>query len=277
MATYVATNGGYFLNYSLKGRVSDRSADLAFRIRYQNDEGSIAIVDSSEFMLDYAYENVEIYITAQSLESGTNLRNFRFQDFDLTLNSIFFHPIGLSGIYNYRYNQLRSDELVEPLAGNYIAVLQNVLFFEAVNVRLFRIEVLNATQPQELDLSAISYTNIRGLAGWQDKLFILFDDPSGNFLGIFDIDGNLLETIDFRRNCFHLAISPRGILYTNEYGDIFEPNTLVRFDLNSETFLDDKIHPGYNPLGMRIWGDKFFFTDYPKQVLATMPLSELEN
>lgn len=114
-ATYVATNRGYFLNYSLKGKVSNRDVDAAFRIRYEDADGSIAVVDTSEYMLDYPYKDVKVHISVLSLESGTILRQTDIQDFDLTLNSILFHPLGQAGIYDYRYSELRSEELVGSL------------------------------------------------------------------------------------------------------------------------------------------------------------------
>lgn len=277
VASYVPTNEGYYLNFVLRGLASDRVIDASFRIHYEIADGIIAVIDTSEYMLDYAYQGVENYISALSLESGTTLRHSNLQDFDLSLNSIFFHPLGQAGIFNYRYSDLRSEELVGALSGNYIAVMQEHLFFEMVNTQLFRLALQDGAQPEEIDLSAVPYENILGLAAWQDKLFIYFDASSGNFLGIFDLNGNLLETIDFPRDCLYLAVSSTGILYTNEYTGLSEPDLLVRFDLNSETFLEDKIHPGNSPAGLRVWGERLYFTDYPKPALFSLPLSALEE
>ena len=52
---------------------------------------------------------------------------------------------------------------------------------------------------------------------------------------------------------------------------------LSRFDLSTNSFLEAGLLPTENWNGIRIYENKFYFTDFKKRLIGIIPISEINN
>ncbi|MGH1363127.1 MAG: hypothetical protein ACRBF0_06190 [Calditrichia bacterium] len=273
--TYIGNGNRFYLNFDLSGKVPDDVVDAQIRIFYELSNGERVGVDTSAYMLSYPYPEAEIYIEADKLANGTTILKMQLQDFEITGTSVFFHPTGALGTYEYRFADLRAGETVGYNGGNHIAVGDDYLFFEPGGGSQVRRYVRNSGETDLLfDFSSINYLGVFGMDVWQGALFILFWADGGDFIGRFDYDGNLLETIPYPKRGYFMSISDNGILYTTDLStDLNGVNMIDRFNLNTGEMLESRIHPAISTEGLRVLGANLYYVDYPKRLIVSVPLS----
>lgn len=223
--------------------------------------------DSTTSPDDNPYKSAKVFILADEVYHEMEIY---FQDIDLTDSTLIFHPSSSFGLYEYNFSTEHTSELVVYGAGDCIAQDSIFVFWDYGTQNIFRYNYKLDFTDLEFNLSSLNYNWITGLECWQNKLYVLFRATPQNFIGIFDYNGNFISSIPFQKDTYFLAIYD-NVLYTHDYRTV-----LSRFDLNTSTFLDDKILPTDDPSGIRIYKDKFYYIDWGKRLIGEMQLSEFE-
>ena len=201
----------------------------------------------------------------------------RVEDFDLNSKKLYIHPTSSFGLYQYDFTSKELKLLTIYSSGNYIAHDSIYVFYEISGYNIFRYNLLKDTTDLQLDLVGLSYTNIYGMDVYHHILFVKLysQNATNSVLAKFDLEGNFIASIPYARRSFFMAIHSEieySIFFSN--GD---EARLSRFDLSTNSFLETRLLPTENSDGIRIYENKFYFTDLKRRMIGIMPISELNN
>lgn len=265
---YVSSGDNYYLDFRFTEGVPKEKLYYEFRLQYRMNDNSLADVDSSHLMLKYPYPSAEVFITADQVSPAESIY---FQDFDFGNNGLFYHPTGPMGLYEYNFTTGSTRLLVNYPGGDAIAYDSIYIFWDNMHTLIERFNLALDTTDMELDLHQFTFDQIGGLACWQGKLYALLRSINGNFLAVFDENGNPIETIPYPNKTFYLTID-HHIAYS-----IYTPEQAISmFDLNSRSLIGTKPMPYYDWEGIRVHQGNFYYVAYAKRVIGVIPLSEFE-
>ncbi len=217
---------------------------------------------------------VETFITYDDLfkNAGPNGPD-RVQDFDLNSSTVFLHPTGAFGIYQYQLDSGELKKLVDYPSGNYIAHESEYLFYEVSGVRLHRYNLASQSTDLQFDLTSFDFSSINGLDCDQGRLYLnLYSQNSKSaVLAVFDFDGNFVESISYPRNTLHLTID-NDVAYAIFIDDTATAE-LSRFSLSTKSFLENQSLPTENWDGIRTFKDKLYFADFERHLIGAIAAS----
>ena len=262
---YHESGDNFYPNFIFKEKIDESLIYYFFKLEYFLTDSSVIEVDSSAFMLNYPYHSVRLFKRADEISGNQT----DFQDFYLTQDILFYHPLGSLGLFKYDLTSDVSTELFGYSSGDYIAYDSIYVFWDFGRQWLYRYNLALDTTDLEIDLSGLNYSRIAGLECHNGDLYVLFHSLSGNYLAKFSYDGQLLSSIPYSGETYFLTIDDDYFL-SHDYH-----TNLYLYDLNSGNLLDTKLMPTAEPEGIRIYNSNLYFVDYMKRVIAYLPLSDL--
>lgn len=265
---YISNGDYYYLNFQFICNISKEKLYFDYRIQYQMSDNSFTRIDSSHLMLQYPYKSAQVFITANEVYPSMAIY---FQDFYIGNQKMFFHPTGPLGLYEYDFNTGNTRTLEDYGSGNTIAHDSSFVFWDNGHYKIERYNILSDSTDLEFDLEQFNFEGIGGLECWQGKLYALFLSSQGNYLAIFDYDGNFLSTISYPEKMYYLTID-NGISYSINYED----KVLSLFDLDSENVIGSKLLPTNEWEGIRIYKGNFYYVEWARRVIGVFPLSDLQ-
>jgi hypothetical protein len=203
------------------------------------------------------------------------------QDFDLNNDKIYLWPTGPQGLHDYELLTSDLRKLVDRLGGDFLTYESNNVFFAmsgGTHCERYRVEDSSTISINLVDQGS-EFKLIGGMDVYEEALYVIlrksWDRPEETQILKYGPLFPMKEFIPYGKNTIFMTIA-NDILYSI---DISDPDRikLSRFNLETRQFLEDISHPTNYPDGMRIYQDKFYFTDYRERYIGSVPLSEIER
>ena len=257
---YEGSSGAYkvVFDYAFKAR-----GDCNLKLKYHLTNQDSIEVDTLMSMYKYPYTSTEIFF---DLEYTT-------QGFEIVGDYIYFCPSGgLGGIWR---DNLVVEEDAEDLyctgSGDLIAADSLYVFHDAGHYSIIRYNIQTEQMDMEFDLSSLGDDHfVGGLAVYNGKLYAYIcgnvNPASSMKLVSFDFGGNILEEIEMDDIAYGSMEIYNDICYWSNYST----NEILRYDLNTQTFLESVPAPSRNVEGIRIYGDYLYFTKFGYNVYRTL-------
>lgn len=265
--TYTPTGDCYFIDFKIEETVSLKELYYNFAVRFYLSDSSFKEITRKHYMLSFPYDSVKILFDVNTI--CYNQDYFDIQDFDFIDDILYFHPYGASGLYEFnKYGE--NKELVNYDGGDYIACDSNFIFIDWRHGLIKRYNIKLSNIDLSFDLSNLEYSRIWGLECWNKQVYVMFENQPNPYIAVFDYDGNYIKSIPYLKSNYHLTIDS-DIAYSRNLED-----GLIRFDLNTETFLEDKFLPTEECEAIHIEGNYLFYVDYNRQLICYLPVSQLK-
>lgn len=282
---YTKVDNKYKLEFEITTLVKQEAYIKHYILKFDMVDGTYIEIDKTAVLYKHPYENAEIFMLHEEvvlLGGGGYI-----QDFDIVENYLYYHPYGPLGLY--RYNLLTrapSDTLRDYAAGDHIAVAENYVFIDYAHSVIERYNTDSDSIDLVFDLSQISWANcdftcsnlsIFGLATNGNIVYMLADNNDSDEISIvqFDFDGSLLEETPYPASYGYNLEYYDGTLYSFNYNWENRSWTLERFDLNSNSLLETKPPPTPSPYGISIVNGRFYYADYNRKIICSIPISDL--
>jgi hypothetical protein len=189
---------------------------------------------------------------------------FDVQSFDVVDSKLYYHPYGAFGLYEYDMHSISTKTLYDYSGGDYIAASDKYIFCDINHDMIFRYNIFTDTIDIEINISAYLKEIIKGLEVYSDELYVLTDNES---ILRFSFELQYIGMHSYSISSYGLTIKD-NTAYSNDH------NQIVRFDLSTFNFLEPVALPSSNCEAIRIVGERMYFTDYAKQVVANVNLSD---
>ena len=249
---------------------------LAFLfINVSCDKSSDPISNHNQETFDY---HITILKTYEEI-FGDSTR--MIQDFDFNNEKIYLWPTGPQGLYDYNLSTSLLRKLVDRTGGDFLTYESNNVFFAMSGGTLcerYRIEDSSTISINLVDQGS-EFKIIGGMDIYEEALYVIlrksWNHPEETKILKFGPLFPMKEFITYGKNTIYMTIA-KDILYSI---DISDPDRikLSRFNLETRSFFEDISHPTNYPDGIRIYHDKFYFTDYHQGYIGSVPLSEVER
>ena len=259
---YIGTNGNYTLQFKFQKKVESSIVKYDFTLRYLLFDYSWVDLDTFVLMYRYPYESTTIFITADLIQYP----DIFFQDFDMNKEYLFFHPTGPLGLYQYSFNSKQTRNLVKYGSGDFITSDSTYVFYQNGDY-VYRYNLMRDSTDLQLKPKQPF-----GMDIYNHTLYVLLRDIYTPYtLARFDLDGNLIDSRPYQKLTSYMTIHD-DILYSVDYSE----KAISRFDLTTNTFLESRSAPTSKIYGIRIYGDRFYYADWGKRMIGTLPLWEIE-
>lgn len=281
---YVKSGDQYNLIFWFARPVSEKLINYSFTLRFMKTDGQSVDVDTTVSMLQFPYKNVQVYIKGDTIRYP-QLSSFKFQDFVIEKDVLYFHPVGAFGLYRYDLPSGIVQELANYPGGDHIAASPNYVFYDFNHSLIQRYNKAQGTQDLRIDLPTLlgkDFVAIRGLSCYQGTLYVLYLAPGDNSgedvveLATLSLDGALINTTRFDKQTYFISID-QGILYSINLFTERGVTKLTRFNLEEHSFLEERPFPTNEWEGIQVMDGKFYFVDYNKNIIAYVPLEEIKN
>lgn len=255
----------YSLEFNFSATLDSSKAETRFVVRYHL--ASSGIVETSVLVQQYKYpySRSEIFLNNNVL-TDISYEN-RYQDFDRIGDKLFFHPTGSQGLFENNLATGSSRYLLPYTSGDCIAA-DSVFVFCDVGHNTIRRYNLALDVDESVIVSFPREYSIRGIDADRGILYVIVDGPTHRFRR-YSYDGALLDSALLSLSHFHLTVS-NGIAYTTDFYQ-----TIHRFDIPTMTLLPNLKGPARNLEGIRIINGQFYYCDYFKKVVCSLPVQDL--
>ena len=261
-STFDTQAGVYRVQFTFTVKMDPSLIATPLTIRYHLGDSSLIDVDTTVALYSYPYPSTQILFT--KAEVGTP--GF-FQDLDRIGDKFFFHPTGPEGLYEYTLSSKQLRHLFLG-SGNHIAADSHFVFYEW-GALLIRYNLL----ADSIDLMSYVLSSMSsGLDTRNGYLYLLAGAPPTSFRR-YSYDGVYIDSIAFSENVYYLAID-NDIAYMTVSGT---PNRLMRYNLQTKTFLSDVMGPAYNLMGIKIYQGVMYYSDFNKRLVGYISVSDLKN
>ncbi len=262
-ALYEQVGDNVRLKFNFFHNTDDTTLLFNFTIRYVLIDSSIFDLDSSTVTYKWPYKSTEIFIKWSKILIPPEID---IQDFEILDSTIYFHPYGSAGMYQYDIKNPHTTLKKDYVGGDYLAVSQNYVFCDFDHHQVGRFDI--ASESINLAKILIPYdqqTEINGMDVYENKLYVVIEYKN---IVIYNFDLQPLDSIPYANYNVWLAIKD-SIAYSNNWSEI------VRFNLITQNYIKSVKYPTSNCEAISIIGDKMYFTDYKKKIIAYFNLSEL--
>lgn len=283
--TYIKVGNKYKLEFEITTLVKSKAYKNHYILKFNMVDGTYIEIDKTAVLYKHPYENAEIFMLQEEHESLVGLS--AIQDFDIVDDQLFYHPYGPVGLYKYNLStHAAPDALYDYSGGDHIAVAENYVFIDYSHSRIERYNTDSDSIDLVFDLSQISWTDCDfycsnlstyGLAAHNNIVYILVhnNDTNGLSVVMFDYEGNFLNEISYPASYGYNLEYYNGILFSYYYDLEDQAYTIKRFDLNSNSFLETKPSPTPSPDGISIVNGRFYYADYYRKIIFSLPISDL--
>ncbi|NHZ85537.1 MAG: hypothetical protein GWP19_06620 [Planctomycetia bacterium] len=283
--TYAKVGNKYKLEFEITTPVEPEVYIKHYILKFNMVDDSYIDINKTAILYKYPYENAEIFMLPEEmvlLGGGGYI-----QDFDIVENYLYYHPYGPMGLYRYNLSMRTApDTLRRYEAGDHIAVAANYVFIDYAHSRIERYNTDSDSIDLIFDLSQISWADcdyycsnlgIYGLAANNDIVYALVNNYDADDLSVimFDYEGTFLNETPYPEFYGYNLEYYNGILFSYYYDLEDQVYTIKRFDLNSNSFLETKLSPTPSPDGISIVNGRFYYADYYRKIICSIPMADL--
>jgi hypothetical protein len=275
--TYEPVSGGYDFSFEIDPNLDSTDLVFASRINYIIKDGDFedeVEVEKYYEMIHYPYASAKVHIWGREIQDPA-LGDFTFfmQDFDLSnLNTIYFHPFGSYGLFQFDNILKKTEELYSYGSGDFISCGNDHIFIDDSHHILLRFNIKTGETDIDVSTFEFGYGQIYGMDYSNNTLFVLTRDyPNEMYLLEFDSDLNLLKaTVQPYESGSYFEID-NNIAYVYKW-----PDRIHRLDLGSMGSLPSLISPVYKGGPIRINEGNLYYVDYDKAYIGVVPLADLQ-
>ncbi len=260
---YEQSGENYLVKFEFIQQFDSTLLDDTVTIRYLLNDNSFYEMDTAKVTYKYPYSSTEILVPWDKILISQAID---IQDFDIIDSSVFFHPYGPFGLYEYN---LITDNTLLKLnysSGDHLAASKNYIFCDVDHISISRFNIALDTVDLYKHISSNNSINIYGMCYYNNKLYVLTSD--GKII-VYNEDLRDLDTITYSFNIVWIAVKD-SIVYGNNY------NEISRFNLVTKSFLTSVAFPTSDCEAIKIIEDKLYFTDYDKKIIGYVNLSDLK-
>ncbi len=283
--TYTKVDNKYKLEFEITTLVEQESYIKYYILKFDMVDGTYIEIDKTAVLYKHPYENTEIFMLPEEvvlLGGGGYI-----QDFDIVGDQLFYHPYGPIGLYRYNLSTRTAPEaLYDYSSGDHIAVIENYVFIDYAHSRIERYNTDSDSIDLVFDLSQISWTDcdyycsnlgIYGIAANNNIVYIMVHNSDTDDLSViqFDYDGNFLNETHYSESYSYNLEYYNGILFSYYYDLENHVYTIKQFDLNSNSFLETKPLPAPSSDGISIVNGRFYYADYYRKIICSIPIADL--
>jgi hypothetical protein len=260
-AKYESTDSGQKMVFQFNHEFSDSILIANISLRYLFNDNSLYDLDTFKIVYKFPYESTEIFMNWDELIEPPA---FDIQSFDIVNSRFYYHPYGAFGLYEYDMFNTSTMMLIGYSGGDYIASSDEYVFCDINHNMICRYIISTDTTDIKINISSYLNELIKGLEVNNDELYVLTDNES---ILRFSLDLQYKGIYTYSNSTYGLTIQD-NIAYSNDNTQI------LRFNLSTLNFIGPVALPTSNCEAIRIVGEKLYFTDYKKQVVAYVNLSE---
>ena len=267
--TYEQVDGDYKLNFHFNKEIDDTTLIYKFTLRYVFTDGSTYDFDTSKIMYKYPYQSTVMFLRMNDFvyEFPPN----SFQDFDIVDSILYYHPYGPEGLHAYNLNTKDNSMKIDYSSGDYIAANKNFVFCDYGHWTVIRYNLSLDSVDSYVDIYHYVGDNIKGMEVYNNELYVLTDKST---IQVYNMDLQHQRNIIYPKHTYGLTIS-NSIAYSNF--DSSDTKEIIRFNLETNNFLEPVPYPTADCDAIRIIGEKMYFTDYTKKILCYLDVSDLNN
>ena len=283
--TYIKVGNKYKLEFEITTLVKSKAYIKHYILKFNMVDDSYIETNKTAILYKYPYENAEIFMRSE--EVALLGWGGYIQDFDVVGDYLYYHPYAYGGLFRYNLSKRTSiDTLFRYDSGDHIAVAENYVFIDYSHYVIERYNIDSDSIDLVFDLSKISWVDpdyaysdlsIFGLAANNYIVYMLVKNNDADDVSViqFDYDGNFLNETPYPASSGYNLEYYNGILFSYYYDWVDHNYTLKRFDLNSNLFLETKPPPTPSPDGISIVNNRFYYADYNRKIICSIPISDL--
>jgi hypothetical protein len=226
----------------------------------------------------YPFENAQIFLHSKEVESFAG----KVQDISIKQTVLYFYTGGggSPGEYNFLSKVVRF--FPSGGSGDFITAEDSFAYYHNGPSGIYRYNFLQDSVDIQILISPgfpglDKWYSVYGLATYQENLYAIIHESNSEedyFLAKFDIDLNFIDFIPMSSTfSIFLAIN-KGIAYSYNYSD--NGLALQRFDISSESLLSSISAPTLDPTGMDIYNERFYYSDWSRLAIFSIPLLDIE-
>jgi len=282
--SYTEVDDKFRLEFEIPIKVDNTIIIENFIVRFILTDDTYIDIESTVQFYKYPYDNAEIFFPYTLGQNGDLIDIV--QDFDIVGNILYYHPYAANGLYSFDMTTSQNKELFYYAGGDHITTADNYIFLDDSHWSIKRYNLSLDSVDMVFDMQQVEYchdqdqnpycTNllIYGMAAGNGVVYaLLFDIEKNLYLSQFDYDGNHLGSVTWDKQYPYNLEYYDGVLYSYQY--FFGEDLILRFDLNSMSFLESKRLPSLSPDGISIVNGRFYYADYWRKAVFSIPLSDL--
>lgn len=273
---YTEVGDKFRLEFEISMKVDSTIYIQYFTLRFIMIDDTYIEIDALVNFYKYPYENAEIYLTKEEVESFA----VRLQDISVKESKLYFFEGGGGDAGEYDLSS-KETVLYPSGGGDFITTNDSYAFYNSGPEGIFRYNFSEG----EMDLSIfINYIDlpidkeffVAGLAIKENMLYALFNEyeTAHPYLVKMDIDFLDISMTDMGSN------NTGWPYFLSIYGDIafcYDYKTLMvnRYDLLANTFLEPILSPTLDLTGMDFYNYRFYYSDWNRKAIFSIPVSDL--
>ncbi len=272
--SYQEQAGENLFSFTLSHKIAnEKLKSYFFTLRFWQGE-DFADIDTFALTYKFPYKTTEIFLETNqfSYPPFYPQQELHVQDFELVGEQLYFYNIGLTYLWKFDLNSGKLEELQQIGSGDHVTGNSTYLFLDLWHSEIHRYDISRDTMDIKFPLPDLKEINIYGLDVYDGQLYAMFQGESSDksLLAIYDFQGNLLDQQLIPIAGGYLTVQD-NILYTIDWRNL----RILRYDLSSESTLADIRFPAESTEGIKIYGDKFYFVDYSRQVISVASLADI--
>jgi hypothetical protein len=279
---YTKVGDKYRLEFEISIKVNNTTYLEHYLLKFIMTDDTYIEFDLPVNFYQYPYENSQIFLQYTHGQNGDLVDII--QDFDVVGDYLYYHPYAALGLFRYNMNTGESKELLGYAGGDHIATTDDYIFCDIGHHYIIRYNILRDTTDIIFDMQQIEYCHyqdgdpycsnlsIYGLAAGNGVVYAIMFDQSDEKLSLsqFDYDGNYWGSVLWSEEYPYNLEYHDGVLYSYKY--FFGEGEILRFDINSMSFLESKPLPSASPDGISIVNDRFYYADYYRHLICSIPI-----
>ncbi|NHZ85535.1 MAG: hypothetical protein GWP19_06610 [Planctomycetia bacterium] len=275
--TYTKIGNKYRLEFEIPTLVDGKTYIKYYALKFNMVDDSYIEIDKTVNFYKYPYENAQIFLHSEEVESFAG----KVQDISIKQSVLYFYTGG--GGNPGEYNFLSKDVRFFPSSGgDFITANDSFAYYHNGPHGIYRYNFVQHSVDIQIlispDFPGINkWYSVYGLATYQENLYAIIHEANSEedfFLAKFDKDLNFLDSTSMSSTfSIFLAIN-NGIAYS--YIILDGNYKLQRFDTNTNILLNLLPAPTLYPTGMDIFNEQFYYSDWNRLAIFSIPLSDIE-
>ena len=264
----------YKLGFEIPAKVDKEIYQKNYVIRFKMTDDSYIDINASVDFYKYPYENAEIFLTKEEVESFAD----RCQDIAVKESKLYF--FGGGGGWPGEYDLTSKTKMLYPDygGGDFMTANESYAFYNGGPIQIVRYNIEKdsvditffISSPLSVEFSLV------GLAVYNSQLYVLYKEYETRhlFLAQMSLDFETIKTFDLESGDtgwpYFLSISG-DIAFFYDYINY----NINRFDLSSNSYLEPIKSPTLDLTGMDFYEDRFYYSDWNRKAIFSIPLSDL--
>lgn len=267
----------YKLGFEIPAKVDKEIYHKNYVIRFKMTDDSYIDINAPVDFYKYPYENAEIFLTKEEVESFTD----RCQDIAVKESKLYF--FGGGGGWPGEYDLTSKTKMLYPDygGGDFITTNNSYAFYNGGPIQIVKYNFEEGILDSvfiiaDIETALNKSLFVAGLTIEDDVLYVLLvENETGHPYLIKFEDGfsNIITTDLGTENTGW----PYFLSHNNNIFYCYDYKTFVinRYDLSADSFLTPIKSPTLDLTGMDFYGGRFYYSDWNRIAIFSIPVSDL--